>query len=592
MSDALIKAESLTKTYRLYRKPLHRFLDAFNLVPDRWLGYREHHALKDVDLTIEAGEKVAIIGRNGAGKSTLLKLMGNVSHPTSGTLRVQGKISALLTLGAGFHQDFTGRENVYAYLSQFGMDDTDIGRIFDGIVDFAELHDYIDQPLKTYSSGMAMRLSFAASTILRPEILIVDEVMSVGDAYFFKKSYERIRDLCTNDGTTLIMVTHDLYSAMTMCDRAIWLDEGRVRADGPVKDVVNVYEASIKEQEEQRLRHKWRETVLRNSEEENRVLFGEIKTVADETVADGFRVSSIEFLDGEHELTTISMDESALDTISGGIVPDAEAGNWGEIEPHLGRQSRPFLPFGSIYQKLPFFVGDPSVLDSMARNTLHMAVNYNAETGQNFNVSLREPEDRSAVLTGEYFAEPGEWRRASFPMVGDASGDGTGIAFARYGQRVVEIKNVRFLDENNGECLQFETNGVFRAEIEYQINDPDFDEKPTILIAFQKDGTLRTHRLLTNDTRLRGQDGMAGKITVEANPIQFTAGTYLLNVSIFAEGFFDGNDTKKFFTVNEKLYDMHSRAYEIVVKPPAGNPLWSDVVFIHKSDWSVIPEKE
>src|SRR5262249_7052631 len=166
MTEPLVRARKLTKVYRLYRKPSYRFRDMFGLLGNRPDAFSQHVALDAVDLDIHRGEKVAIIGRNGAGKSTFLKIVTGVIEPTSGTLDVKGKVHALLQIGTGFHPDFTGRENVYAYLAQLGISGAQANRRMDEIVDFAEIEEYIDQPLKTYSTGMAVRLMFSASTAI------------------------------------------------------------------------------------------------------------------------------------------------------------------------------------------------------------------------------------------------------------------------------------------------------------------------------------------------------------------------------------------------------------------------------------------
>jgi len=205
-----IRTTGLTKRYRLYQKPAYRLLDLFGLCPPTRDFYSEHVALDDVDLTINSGEKVAIIGRNGAGKSTLLKCIAGLVGPTSGTADVYGKVSNLLQIGSGFHPDFTGRQNVYAALAHQGITGEAARRLFDEILAFAEVDEYIDQPMKTYSTGMCSRLMFASSVIVKPEILIVDEILGVGDAYFAHKSFERMRQLCSHGGTTLLLVTHDI----------------------------------------------------------------------------------------------------------------------------------------------------------------------------------------------------------------------------------------------------------------------------------------------------------------------------------------------------------------------------------------------
>src|SRR6476646_6560777 len=256
VTDVAIRAASLTKVYRLYSRPSYRFLDMFGLLKAKPGAFTEHTALAGINLEIRRGEKVAIIGRNGAGKSTFLKLVTNVIQPTSGSLRVVGDVHALLQIGTGFHPDFTGRENVRAYLAQLGLSGAAAARRCEDAIAFAELEEYIDQPVKVYSTGMAMRLMFAASTAISPDLLVLDEVLGVGDAYFAQKSYERMRELCDRNGSTLLLVTHDIYSATRMCDRVIWLERGVVAMDGGAADVVKAYAESIRGQEEHRLRMK------------------------------------------------------------------------------------------------------------------------------------------------------------------------------------------------------------------------------------------------------------------------------------------------------------------------------------------------
>src|SRR5262245_28618469 len=196
MSEVAIRATGLKKIYRLYAKPAYRFLDMFGMLGDKPGAFTEHSALDDVNLEIRRGEKVAIIGRNGAGKSTFLKLVTKVIEPTSGSLTVDGHIHALLQIGTGFHPEFTGRENVHAYLAQLGIGGKEAELRCAEVIDFAELEEYIDQPMKTYSTGMGVRLMFSAATAITPDLLVLDEVLGVGDAYFAHKSFARMKQLC------------------------------------------------------------------------------------------------------------------------------------------------------------------------------------------------------------------------------------------------------------------------------------------------------------------------------------------------------------------------------------------------------------
>src|SRR4051812_550785 len=254
MSDVAVTLAGARKVYRLYQRPVYRFLDLLGVCPEGPEYYSEYEALAPVDLVIRRGEKVAIIGRNGAGKSTMLKIITGVVRATSGEVEVRGKVSNLLQIGSGFHPDFTGRQNVHASLAHQGITGKAANQIFEEIIDFAEIGEYIDQPMKTYSTGMCSRLMFASSIVVKPDILVVDEILGVGDAYFAHKSFERMRHLCVHDGTTLLLVTHNIYAALNLCDRFIWLDRGAVKFDGDGKAAISFYESSVKEQEEQRLR--------------------------------------------------------------------------------------------------------------------------------------------------------------------------------------------------------------------------------------------------------------------------------------------------------------------------------------------------
>lgn len=201
-------------------------------------------ALKEIGFTIEPGESFGIIGTNGSGKSTLLKLLTGISKPTLGTVEVHGKVSALLELGAGFHPDFSGRENTYLNGAILGLTRKEMEERYDSIVAFAELAEHIDQPVKTYSSGMYMRLAFSIAVHVDPDVLIIDEVLAVGDAAFQKKCIDRIHGF-RRDGRTILFVSHSHGQVAQLCDRVAWIDRGVLRALGPSRDVLSRYEAHI-----------------------------------------------------------------------------------------------------------------------------------------------------------------------------------------------------------------------------------------------------------------------------------------------------------------------------------------------------------
>jgi ABC-type polysaccharide/polyol phosphate transport system ATPase subunit len=199
------------------------------------------HALKNISFTVEHGEGLAVIGANGAGKSTLLGLVAGLAQPDEGTVSVTGRIAALLELGSGFHPDLTGAENVRVNAALLGLGRRQTAEIFDEVVDFSGIAEFIDEPLRTYSSGMIMRLAFSVAINIDPEILLVDEVLAVGDAAFQEKCFDRLRSF-RQAGKTLVCVSHSTAMVREMCDRAIWLDHGELMMSGRVSDVIEAYE--------------------------------------------------------------------------------------------------------------------------------------------------------------------------------------------------------------------------------------------------------------------------------------------------------------------------------------------------------------
>ena len=253
MSDITISIDRVARMFKRYRNPRYRVMEALGLrLPKN--AYDEFWALRDISFTVRRGERVALIGRNGAGKSTLLNIVCGRLRPTSGTVTVQGRIQALMELGTGFHPDFTGRENVLSSLAYQGISGAKALALLDEVIDFAELDDFIDQPIKTYSAGMYARLAFSTATAFDPNVLIIDEVLGAGDAYFAAKCTERMRRLTLETGATVLFVSHDLASAERLCQRAIWIERGQMHMSGSTREVSKSYHASILEQEESRLR--------------------------------------------------------------------------------------------------------------------------------------------------------------------------------------------------------------------------------------------------------------------------------------------------------------------------------------------------
>ena len=235
--EVAISVKGLKKMYKLYKKPSDRLKDAFGLAKHN---YSENYALKGVDIDIYKGETVGIIGTNGSGKSTILKIITGVLNPTEGTVSVNGRISALLELGAGFNQEYNGIENIYLNGTMMGFTEKEIEKRLPDILSFADIGDYVYQPVKTYSSGMFVRLAFAVAINIDPEILIVDEALSVGDVFFQSKCYHKFEEF-RKAGKTIIFVSHDLSSIAKYCDRVMVLNKGDKIAEGKPKEMIDLY---------------------------------------------------------------------------------------------------------------------------------------------------------------------------------------------------------------------------------------------------------------------------------------------------------------------------------------------------------------
>lgn len=249
--DTAIKVTNVSKIYKLYNTPMSRLKDALGFHGKS--NYREHAALHDITLEIKRGETVGIIGTNGSGKSTLLKIITGVINQSAGDVEVNGRISALLELGAGFNNEYTGIENVYLQGTMMGFSKEEIDQKMDDILEFADIGEFVNQPVKTYSSGMFVRLAFAVAINIEPEILIVDEALSVGDVFFQSKCYRKFEEF-KELGKTILFVSHDLSSITKYCDRAILLNKGVKVMEGTPKEAVDRFKMALVEQEEEQRR--------------------------------------------------------------------------------------------------------------------------------------------------------------------------------------------------------------------------------------------------------------------------------------------------------------------------------------------------
>ena len=318
--SAVLQITGVGKAYRTYKRELHRVLSWFGLrVPPK----TEIWVLEDISFTVQAGEAVGIIGQNGAGKSTLLKIITGTLKASSGHVEVQGKIAAILELGMGFHPDLSGRQNAYHAASLLGYTNEQINAVIEQIKEFAEIGDYFDQAVRTYSSGMQMRVAFAVATAYRPEILIVDEALSVGDAYFQHKCFNLIREFQAK-GTSLLFVSHDSASIQSLCNRAVLLHKGKLLKVGKPKNIIDLYNASLADPD------------LRNTrQDDDQNNGGRTRSGSGEALIDRVQLLDEQggTLDtcttGERVNLSVSIDiHEAVDELVCGFVIRDRAGNW------------------------------------------------------------------------------------------------------------------------------------------------------------------------------------------------------------------------------------------------------------------------
>ena len=370
MSETILSVDQIGKRFKVYRNPLLRLIELFS--GGRFKRHTEKWVLNDISFRVTRGEAVAIVGRNGSGKSTLLSIVVGSRSPTSGSVDVSGRVSALLELGMGFDPEFTGRQNAVMGLQLLGVPDGDIEELVVWIESFCELGEYFDHPLRTYSSGMQVRLGFSVATAVEPDVLIVDEALAVGDAYFQHKSMARIRQL-QHKGTTLLFVSHDAASVKALCDRAILLDQGRMLMDDTPIKVMDFYNAKIAERQQS--------MGIQQDAGQTRSGSGLVKFVGVELVngegaaSDSFKVNELALFKCHVEIS----EEMELPTI-GFSIRDRFGGEvFGTNTFHLG-QARRKVNAGTIEVEFEFTMslGVGSYSMTVAAHTLdtHLEENY------------------------------------------------------------------------------------------------------------------------------------------------------------------------------------------------------------------------
>ncbi|MBN1866081.1 ABC transporter ATP-binding protein [Candidatus Sumerlaeota bacterium] len=589
MNDSAIRLKELGKMYKLFRHPADRVFDAFGLRRRPFgpkLVFQEFWALRGIDLRVTKGERIGIIGQNGAGKSTLLKIVTGVAAPTEGSVEVSGQIQALLELGTGFHPEFTGRENIRASLSLNEFSSSEIREMEEDIVDFAELGDFIDHPLKTYSAGMAARLAFSTASAIRPEILIIDEVLGAGDAYFAGKCVERMKQLTHESGATVLFVSHDLNSVQALCERVLWIHRGQVHRDGAPLDTIQDYMAMVRRDEETRLRArdlrvlKKQALFLERDEDVYEKTLFHFVCPGSPPPPPGQRIYGL----------TLSVDEQEAARIAVGSPMDNSADHMNYLMDTPGymdwgpaakdRNSRPYREYGDYkgrYGHAPFEFAVPRTLlregeTQRLQLDIEASVTHEGIAVEAYNGEAYVP--IGPVATGEGVATRLEFSSALLrpgkQALGAAAPSGeTALLSAaerpaehapqqpvrhEYGAGGAKILQVRMLNAQGEDTRVFHPDEPMRVEIEFQaeaeLADPVF-----VFCAYLPDGRCATQWIV--DSRTMGSPRVPpgkGRATFRIDRLVLGKSAYVASAAIFKFLRPDGREPESYHVLDRCIH--------------------------------------
>ncbi|WP_411959334.1 ABC transporter ATP-binding protein [Pseudomonas sp. s4] len=570
MSDIAISLAGVCKTFRRFQHPGWRALDALGLPVSR-KRYDNFQALTDINFNIARGEKVALIGRNGAGKSTLLRLISGQMRADNGTIRVNGQVQALMTLGTGFHPDFTGVENIRSALAFQGVAPAKMDECIEEIADFTELDSFLQRPVKEYSAGMYARLAFAVATTMTPEVLIIDEILGAGDAYFLGKCIQRMKNL-TSQGATILFVSHDISSVQMLCDRGIWLEAGRVRQDGPLLPVSKSYLASVRDEEERRVRAKsmsltrGQVMALQGGGSQTSLL----RFIGRDSVAprQPLLVRSVEYGDESGVLGQIDLQGPQ----SGGsaLIVDPQFMNWKYLERETQGPCWAFGDFGGRYQHAPLQIVWPAIVPKSA----WVQIEYKASGSEGVLLEQYDAESAEYTHLAEFDTScESDWQTTRLALCATTAIGGSESAELlselqelssedRYGSGEVRITGFGFFDGESERRHTLISGEPAFAVIGYDAAQPVMDPVPVVAI-YRPDGTCVMQVIASmagkHFPRLEGKGG----IRVNFAPLLLGPGDYLVSVALFRE-------LNLASAVEPASYDLHDRCHALKVLPPPG----------------------
>lgn len=568
MFDTAISIQGISKSFKRFRHPGWRALNALGIkVPAA--SFDTFLALKNINIEIKRGERVALIGRNGAGKSTLLRLICGQMRPDQGKISISGQVQALMELGTGFHPDFTGIGNIRSALAYQGLSPAKVESCIDEIADFTELEDFLNRPVKEYSSGMYSRLAFAVATSITPEVLIIDEVLGAGDAYFMGKCIQRMKSL-TGQGATILFVSHDMGSVQLLCDRGIWLDNGAVREDGDLLSVSKAYLSSIRDEEE--LRVKARSMALSKKQ------LSQISNMATHTSLlrflgeDGtapkapFFVASIRYGDENSKFGELSPGKLTGD--GSGPIIDAELMNWRDGLIHKGSTCWSFSDNGGRFTHAPLQIVWPK-----NGHKRWIEIVYSNSSSQTMCLDQYEPITHSYKTCAKINAmNNSDWQTIRIPLEPSALEvdridtilkDLPELTTSdRYGTGEARLTGFSFFDKDETQRHTLITGEPASAVLSYEVFDSVSDPVPVVAV-YRPDGTCAMQLIASlNGYEFKKIDGK-GAVKVNIESLYLGPGDYLVSVALFKEVNLNSS-------IEPAAYDLHDRCYALKILPPLG----------------------
>lgn len=546
MSNFAIEIRDLGRMYKLYNNRRAQLLDTLGFSALSRNAYKEFWALRHFDLDVRHGERIGLIGRNGAGKSTLLKIICGRSRASEGNIKIDGNVQALLGIGTGFNNEFTGRENIHSALSLNGLSPAKIKRYEEEVIDFAELEDYIDQPVKFYSAGMYTRLAFTVATALEPEILIIDEVLGAGDAAFVSKCAARMKRITEESGATVLFVSHSTASVIEICNRAILIERGRIAADGDPLAITKIYHQRIRAEEEISL--KAREYRIRRRDLKNLLAEGDRRKYLFRLVADG-----------PHPKASHKIREARLLNAHGDVLAQLAFGaphdNSEFLDNHvldaygLNDWGRPSKDTHGTFRRYENASGQFCHAPFQLTAGLHekpegltLAIDAAPATGEAVHVEwfdggayhrLGSLSNRFiAMLPSPVATEPQEAQHDSLPAATEGETPQTVDDASIYGSGELRLTNVTLTGASGREQRVFETGESVRFSmmLESALTIPSFT---LVLCIYQRDGRPGAQVWVSStDLGLNYFTGR-GQVHVTLDPLRLGAGEYMASLAAF-----------------------------------------------------------